>query len=39
MKSYESFVVSQVSVTGVPAATVEADAVKLLMVGGDPWAR
>ena len=36
IKSYESLVVLHVSVTGVPAATVEADAAKLLMVGGAP---
>lgn len=36
MKSYESLVVLHVSVTGVPTATVVADAAKLLMVGGAP---
>jgi hypothetical protein len=36
MKSYESLLVFHESVTGVPGATVEADAVKLLIVGGCP---
>lgn len=36
MKSYESLLVLQLNVTDVPEATVEADAVKLLIDGAEP---
>ena len=39
IKSYESFVVFHVRVTGVPDVTEVEDAAKVLMVGGAPVTR